>query len=63
MERGIECMTITKTYLKKLICAICKNRITDDPFGHNAEPVKKGKCCGRCNNMTVIPTRLNNLLK
>lgn len=30
-------------------CVVCKKMITDDPFGHNAAPLKKGKCCGMCN--------------
>ena len=38
-------------------CSICKCDI-DDKFGHNADPVNSGRCCGRCNTMYVIPTRI-----
>ena len=42
-------------------CKICKDEILPDPDGwaggHNAEPVVKGKCCGKCNNLIVIPSR------
>ena len=30
--------------------------------GHNAEPVKKGRCSTHCNNTVVVPTRLALLL-
>jgi hypothetical protein len=26
--------------------------------GHNAEPLKNGRCCGDCNSLLVIPARL-----
>jgi hypothetical protein len=43
-------------------CIICKNTIKPDfngwAGGHNAEPIKEGKCCGICNDTIVIPTRL-----
>ena len=39
-------------------CVICNNQIKD-PYGHNAEPVKEGKCCEHCNQTVVIPHRLN----
>ena len=26
--------------------------------GHNAEPVNRGRCCDKCNNEVVIPTRI-----
>ena len=29
--------------------------------GHNAEPVKEGRCCNSCNENVVIPTRLQNM--
>ena len=31
--------------------------------GHNAEPIKKGRCCGICNETKVIPIRLKNINK
>ena len=43
-------------------CVICKAKIMPDPDGwdggHNAEPVKVGKCCGGCNEAVVVPMRL-----
>lgn len=29
--------------------------------GHNAEPVREGRCCDACNAAIVIPTRLGQL--
>ena len=47
---------------RQMKCVICKQEITADPNGwdggHNAEPVKEGKCCGGCNNNVVTPARL-----
>lgn len=48
-------------------CSICGNPI-DIQFngwteGHNAEPVNSGRCCTACNDMVVIPARLNLLTK
>ena len=34
--------------------------------GHNAEPVREGRCCSTCNDGVVLPvrimTRLNNVI-
>lgn len=38
-------------------CIICGNEF--DGYGNNAEPVKHGVCCDRCNQEKVIPARLN----
>ena len=38
-------------------CCICKGRFREGQ-GHNAEPVKSGRCCERCNVSVVIPKRL-----
>ena len=49
------------------ICCICGDAIeaefteSGDAYwleGHNAEPVAEGRCCSKCNNNIVIPTRL-----
>jgi len=40
-------------------CTICKKEVKG--FGHNAEPVKKGTCCGLCNDVYVIPARLKQI--
>jgi hypothetical protein len=57
---------------KKIIkeCVICKEVIPQTIIGefiwddgHNAEPVKKGRCCTHCNDTVVIPTRISLLVK
>ena len=41
-------------------CSICKyNDI--GKYGHNAQPINDGRCCGWCNNYFVIPKRLNQM--
>ena len=40
-------------------CVICGAPI--EGYGNNAEPVKKGKCCDKCNQEIVIPARLKNI--
>tara|TARA_R100000734_G_C3306431_1_gene96935 strand:+ start:944 stop:1198 length:255 start_codon:yes stop_codon:yes gene_type:complete len=51
------------------ICCICSNPIeaefteNGDAYwldGHNALPVADGRCCSKCNDNIVIPTRLIN---
>tara|TARA_R100000781_G_C4052768_1_gene118232 strand:+ start:395 stop:601 length:207 start_codon:yes stop_codon:yes gene_type:complete len=54
-----------------LSCVICKADIEHEVSpttgkvywteGHNAEPVKEGRCCNSCNENVVIPTRLQNM--
>ena len=48
-------------------CCICRNEIdrqyTVDGIllwdkGHNAHPVKEGRCCTLCNSTVVVPTRI-----
>ena len=43
-------------------CVICNSEIEETEYGwkhgHNAEPVKDGRCCSRCNWELVIPTRI-----
>jgi len=49
-------------------CSICGNKIETEqtgPYsfwsdGHNAQPVNDGRCCGSCNELVVIPRRLND---
>jgi len=45
-----------KFNMKADACSICSGEL-DTKFGHNAEPVTKGRCCSRCNNTIVIPCR------
>lgn len=42
-------------------CVICGKEI--EGHGNNAEPVKKGKCCDKCNNSVVIPERMKAIKK
>ncbi len=48
-------------------CSICKGTIEPQlnlegeviwDEGHNAEPLKNGRCCDTCNHTKVIPARL-----
>ena len=39
-------------------CVLCDKPITDDKYGHNPAPLAEGKCCSRCNDTKVIPTRM-----
>tara|TARA_R100001594_G_scaffold45294_2_gene78101 strand:- start:1423 stop:1626 length:204 start_codon:yes stop_codon:yes gene_type:complete len=48
---------LKKKQIKK--CIICKEEIQG--FGNNAEPIKKGICCGLCNDLYVIPARIKQL--
>lgn len=40
-------------------CKICSKPY--EGFGHNADPVAQGRCCGDCNATKVIPTRFANM--
>ena len=52
-------------------CCICHGKIethihpsTGKPYwtqGHNAVPVKDGRCCDNCNQFVVLPTRLKHI--
>ena len=46
-------------------CVICKNEIEMQPNGwsegHNAEPIKDGRCCDECNYTVVLPSRMDML--
>ena len=37
-------------------CCICGTEFVG--YGNNAEPIRKGICCDRCNALFVIPSRL-----
>jgi hypothetical protein len=43
-------------------CCICEEEIKVEhgnwDQGHNAEPVRNGRCCSDCNYIVVIPMRL-----
>ena len=42
-------------------CVICDENIIG--YGNNAQPVKKGLCCYKCNTDVVIPARMEGLMK
>lgn len=42
-------------------CCICGEKI--EGYGHNAEPVKSGRCCDVCNIKVVIPARIKQIRK
>jgi len=37
-------------------CSICGEIYKG--YGHNAQPINAGRCCGLCNDLVVIPERL-----
>lgn len=51
---------------RKTRCCICDlpimpEKISGWRFGHNAQPVRNGRCCAACNDMYVIPERIRRL--
>jgi len=47
-------------------CCLCGEKIEAREGwsrGNNAEPVKSGRCCDLCNEMKVIPARLNQVFE
>ena len=48
--------------MKTVICSICNEQITSNlngwDGGHNANPINEGRCCGVCNDLEVVPARL-----
>ena len=48
-------------------CVICGEGIDVQLHGwadgHNAEPVKDGRCCSSCNSTVVIPARLKQRME
>ena len=46
-------------------CVICKNKIELQANGwsegHNAEPIKIGRCCDECNYKVVLPARIEQM--
>ena len=53
---------------RTIICDICSIQIPVEHngwnLGNNAEPVvKDGRCCNKCNELIVIPRRINDYLR
>ena len=46
-------------YKEEGICCICGRTYTH--WGNNADPVKNGRCCDICNNLYVIPARIDEI--
>ena len=44
------------------LCVLCKKSIRG-AYGHNAEPLAKGRCCNHCNAYKVVPQRIQSLMK
>lgn len=47
---------------EKIHCCICNEYIEPNNgwiYGNNAEPVKDGRCCNKCNSEIVIPERIH----
>ena len=40
-------------------CVICGKPIKG--YGHNAMPIKEGRCCDECNIKVVIPKRIKDI--
>lgn len=38
-------------------CCLCNGKMYWDT-GHNAMPLKDGRCCDRCNGTKVLPERI-----
>jgi len=38
------------------LCCICYARYIG--YGHNAQPVREGRCCDECNSKVVFPMRV-----
>ena len=53
---------VTRTRSKLMDCIICTKKIEKDVMGwehgHNAWPVKEGRCCEGCNTDVVLMARL-----
>ena len=49
----------------KETCIICDGDIAVDRsgwrHGHNAMPVRQGRCCGECNALVVVPMRIRKM--
>lgn len=42
-------------------CCFCKKNYFG--YGHNAEPIMKGKCCEDCNDKWVLPVRFVEFMR
>lgn len=59
-------MPETKPKEEPIICSICQMPIEEKggwAHGNNAQPVNAGRCCDECNDMVVIPARINRMVR
>ena len=59
-------VTIKEKIKEKVYCCICDKYIEPKGswiLGNNAEPVKDGRCCDKCNSEIVIPERIRRVFK
>lgn len=45
------------TMEERMKCCLCNGKMYWDT-GHNAMPLKDGRCCDRCNGTKVLPERI-----
>jgi len=43
------------------LCVLCSEYFEE--HGHDAMPIRHGRCCNRCNSTRVIPARLKQQMK
>ena len=53
--------TMPKKKENMKICVLCKEPIKS-AYGHNAEPIMKGRCCEKCNAYKVVPERIYKMI-
>lgn len=44
--------------MKSKMCVICKKKYLG--YGNNALPLKRGRCCDKCNNKVIAKRLLKN---
>jgi len=51
-------MNKTKLYECDEVCVFCNKKIISVLDNNNAQPLKDGRCCSKCNKEKVLPERL-----
>lgn len=57
--KGGKMNEIKKTKLHQ--CCLCN--LFYEGYGNNAQPIKEGQCCDKCNQTKVIPARLIEIIR
>lgn len=47
--------------IDRFTCVICM--VQFDGYGHTTEPIRRGRCCNRCNDQVIIPARIRAMRK